>query len=345
MIPILGDGMRYTTLGRSGLHVSPACLGTMNFGTDRQAPTPEPEARRIVGAFLDAGHNFIDTADVYRGGTSEEIVGRAIAHRRAEVVLATKAAAPQGTGPNHRGLSRAHLTRALEASLRRLGTDHVDLYQCHLPDPGTPAEETMTTLDHFVRSGKVRYLGCSNYTAAGIVEAQWAAERTGSTPFVSLQANYSLIMRAIEPEIMPTCEHHGLGVLAYSPLGSGLLAGRYERGATPADGSRLAQWAAMPSPTARAFVDGLLADHHFDIADEVAAVAADLETTAPTVALAWLTSRSGLTSVILGPRTADQLTANLAGLAFTLPEPVLARLNAMSQRTAPPAVTGQHHAA
>ncbi|GIE92068.1 aldo/keto reductase [Actinoplanes regularis] len=337
--------MQYPTLGRSGLRVSRACLGTMNFGTDPQAPTPEPEARRIVDAFLDAGHNLIDTADTYRGGTSEEVLGRAIAHRRAEVVLATKGAAPQGGGPNSRGLSRLHLTRALEASLRRLGTDYLDLYQCHLPDPDTPAEETMAVLDDFVRSGKVRYLGCSNFTAAGIVTAQWAAQRTGGTPLISLQANYSLIMRAIEAEIVPTCRQNGLGILAYSPLGSGLLAGRYQRGAAPAEGSRLAQWAAMPSPMARSFVNGLLAERHFDIADEVAAVAAELGTTAPAVALAWLSGRPEITSVIVGPRSADQLTAALAGLAGSLPESVAARLNVVSQGTVAPAVNGQHRAA
>ncbi|MFC4584466.1 aldo/keto reductase [Sphaerisporangium corydalis] len=337
--------MDYTTLGRSGLRVSRVCLGTMNFGSDPQAPTPEPEARRIIDAFLDAGHNFIDTADTYRGGTSEEVVGRAIAHRRAEVVLATKGAAPQGDGPNNRGLSRAHLTRALEDSLRRLGTDYIDLYQCHVPDPDTPAEETMAALDDFVRSGKVRYLGCSNFTAAGIITAQWAAQRTSGTPFISLQANYSLIMRAIEAEIIPACRQYGLGILAYSPLGSGLLAGRYQRGTAPTEGSRLAQWAAMPSPMARAFVSGLLAEQHFDIADEVAAVAAELKTTAPTVALAWLSDQPAITSVIVGPRSTEQLAANLASLAFNLPEPVSARLNATSRCTVTPPVNGQHNAA
>ncbi|MBM0278296.1 aldo/keto reductase [Micromonospora tarensis] len=336
--------MQHRALGRSGLRVSRVCLGTMNFGTDPQAPTPEPEAHRIIDTFLDAGHNLIDTADTYRGGTSEEVIGRAIARRRADVVLATKGAAPQGAGANHRGLSRAHLTRALEASLRRLRTDYIDLYQCHVPDPDTPIDETMAALDDFVRAGKVRYIGCSNFTAAGIISAQWAAQRAHGTPFVSLQANYSLIARAIEAEIVPTCQEHGLGILAYSPLGSGLLAGRYQRGTRPADGSRLAQWAAMPSPMARAFVTGLLAERHFDIADEVTNVAAELRTTAPTVALAWLRSRPEITSVILGPRSSDQLTANLAGLAFDLPETISTRLNAASQCTVSPAANGQHHA-
>jgi aryl-alcohol dehydrogenase-like predicted oxidoreductase len=337
--------MHYPTLGRSGLRVSQACLGTMNFGTDPQAPAQESEARRIIDAFLDAGHTFIDTADTYRGGTSEEIVGRAIAHRRAEVVLATKGAAPQGAGPNDRGLSRAHLTRALEASLRRLGADYIDLYQCHVPDPDTPIDETMAALDDFVRSGKVRYIGCSNFTAAGIINAQWAAQRNGGTPFISLQANYSLITRAIEAEIMPTCQQRGLGVLAYSPLGSGLLAGRYRRGTAPDPGSRLAQWAAMPSPMARAFVTGLLAEQHFDIADEVTAIAAELQTTTTAVALAWLGSRPEITSVILGPRSAEQLTANLAGLAFDLSQAISTRLEEATRFTVAPPINGQHNAA
>ncbi|MEU7589864.1 aldo/keto reductase [Micromonospora sp. NPDC049230] len=172
-----------------------------------------------------------------------------------------------------------------------------------------------------------------------------AAQRVGGTPFISLQANYSLITRAIEAEIVPTCQHHGLGILAYSPLGSGLLAGRYRRGTAPATGSRLAEWAAMPSPMARAFVTGLLAERHFDIVDDVTTAAAELGTTPPTVALAWLGSRPEITSVVLGPRSADHLSANLAGLAFELPEGVSTRLDAASRCTITPPVSGQHHTA
>ncbi|MFI1990253.1 aldo/keto reductase [Actinoplanes sp. NPDC020271] len=337
--------MLYRTLGRSGLRVSRAALGTMNFGLDPQAPTPEAEARRIVGAFLDAGLNLIDTADVYRGGTSEEIVGRAIAHRRDEVVLATKAGGPRGTGPNDRGLSRAHLTRALDASLRRLGTDYIDLYQCHMPDPDTPADETMAVLDEFVRSGKVRYAGCSNYTAAGIVAAQWAAERHGGSAFVSLQANYSLIARSIEAEILPVCRSHGIGVLAYSPLGSGVLAGRYRRGDAPEAGSRLAEWAAMPSAMVRAWVDGLLTDRHFDVADEVTAAARTLGTSSAAIALAWIAGRDDIAAVVLGPRSTGHLAAALDGLDQRLPAEIRARLDDVSAGTVLPAVTGQPRAA
>ena len=218
----------YPTLGYSGLKVSEACLGAMNFGTNFwSSGCGEDEARRIVDAFLNDGGNFIDTADQYGDGESEEFVGRAIRGKRDSCVVATKAFRPRGPSPNEQGLSRVHLVRALDASLRRLQTDYIDLYQCHHPDRVTPIEETMATLDSFVRSGKVRYLGCSNFSAAQIVEAQWAAERVGGTRFISLQPSYSLLSRKIEEEILPVCARHGLGVMAYSPLAGGVLAGKY----------------------------------------------------------------------------------------------------------------------
>jgi aryl-alcohol dehydrogenase-like predicted oxidoreductase len=219
--------MEYVNLGRSGLKVSRACLGAMNFGTDPDARCGESDARRIIDAFLDAGGNFIDTADIYGAGQSEEVVGRAIAAKRDSVVLATKGANPLDVRPNGRGLSRLHLTHALDAGLRRLGTDYIDLYQCHNWYPDTPIEETMSTLDGFVRAGKVRYIGCSNYAVAAIIESQWASQRLMTTPFISLQAHYSLLAREIEAEITPACERYGLGLLTYAPLASGVLAGRY----------------------------------------------------------------------------------------------------------------------
>jgi aryl-alcohol dehydrogenase-like predicted oxidoreductase len=191
--------MGFVTLGRSGLKVGRICLGAMNFGT-ADAPCEEAEARRIIDAFVDAGNNFIDTANVYTAGQSEEVVGRAVKAKRDRVVIATKGRGPIGEGPNDSGLSRGYLVRALEASLRRLGSDYVDLYQCHFPDPDTPIEETMETLDSFVKQGKVRYVGCSNFTGSQIVEAQWAAERIRGVPLVSLQARYSLIAREIESD-------------------------------------------------------------------------------------------------------------------------------------------------
>ncbi|ONH52508.1 aldo/keto reductase [Frankia sp. CcI49] len=324
--------MEYALLGRSGLKVSRLALGTMNFGAGPGAPCDEPEARRIIDAFLDRGGNVIDTADIYTGGRSEEVVGRAIAARRDSVVLATKGAGPLGPGPNDRGLSRRHLSRALDASLRRLGTDHVDLYQCHNWDPDVPVEETMTTLDGFVRQGKVRYIGCSNYTASQIIESQWASQRLGTTPFVSLQPHYSLLAREIEAEILPACARHGLGAIAYGPLAGGVLAGRYRRGAQPAPGSRLHQWLAF-NPTAARWAATLLRDRSFDIADGVTEVADHLATTPSAVAITWALRRPGITSVILGPRTIDQLTDNLASLDLDLPTDLAARLDDLS---APP---------
>lgn len=318
----------YRTLGRSGLKVSPISLGAMNFGDSAWfASCDAAQARRIIDRFLDAGHNTIDTADAYTGGESEQVIGRALRGRRDQVAVSTKAFLPQGDGPNQRGLSRAHLTRALEASLRRLETDYLDLYYCHQWDAGTPIEETMATLDGFVRSGKVRYVGCSNFTAAQIVESQWAAQRVGGTPFTALQAQYSLVARAIEAEILPTCERHGLGVTAWSPLGSGVLTGRY-RDTSPAADSRLGRLLASAAPTAQRWAGDLLTDRNLGIAGEVARIASDLGTTSVAVALAWARSRPDISSILIGPRTLEQLEDNLT--AIELPVDITERLEALS---------------
>lgn len=317
--------MSFLTLGRSGLHVSRACLGTMTFGNTEWG-TDEAAAGRIVGAFLDAGHNFIDTADVYNAGRSEEIVGRAIAHRRQEVVLATKGYNAMGPGPNDRGSSRAHLTRALEASLRRLGTDYIDLYQLHNWDHDTPIEESVATLGDFVRSGKVRYAGCSNFYASQLVEAQWAAERLGAAPLVSLQPQYSLIWRDIELDILPTATRHGMGIIVWSPLGGGMLTGKYVKGGDlPPDG-RLSQGSGMEAEGMRMLT---LTDRNFEIVAEVEQVATELDTTPTAVSLAWL--RPGVTSVIIGPRTEEQLALNLAGFDLDLPPESAKRLTKVSR--------------
>jgi aryl-alcohol dehydrogenase-like predicted oxidoreductase len=324
--------MEYMPLGRSGLKISPVCLGTMNFGTSAGiASCDEREAGRIIGSFLDAGCNIIDTADGYASGQSEEIVGRAIRARREAVVLATKAFLPQGPGPNDQGLARIHLTRALEASLRRLGTDHVDLYQCHQWDDTTPIEETMAALDGFVRAGKVRYLGCSNFTAAQVVESHWAAQRLGGTPFISLQSQYSLLERSIEGEILRACQRHGLGVLAWSPLGGGVLADRYQRGVTPGRDTRAGRLEASAMPAARAWGSSMLTERNLTIAGAVAKIAAESGATPASVALAWVAQQPGITSVIIGPRTAGQLQDSLAGFAVRLPSSLVTRLGEVSQ--------------
>ncbi len=331
--------MEYTTLGRSGLKVSRAALGAMNFGTEHvMTVTPEQDAARIVGEFLDAGHNLVDTADMYSAGQSEEVVGRAIGSRRDEVVLATKAAAPMGTGPNDRGLSRKHLTSALEASLRRLGTDYVDLYQCHHWDDDTPVEETMDTLDGFVRSGKVRYIGASNYTAAQIVEAQLTARSRGGAEFVSLQAQYSLVARQVEEEVVPTAQRFGMGTLVWSPLGGGLLTGRYRRGQEPEDGSRLERMKNSGIPGGEQIVSGLLNTRNLDIVDAVSEIASGLGRTPASVALAWVAQRPGVAAVLVGPRTLQQVRDNLAAIADPLPTEAITRLDEVSAAPATGAI-------
>ncbi len=314
--------MEYTTLGRSGLHVSRPCLGAMMFGHGQAAPTNEQESRRIIDAFLDGGGNFIDTANVYVGGESEEVVGRAIKARRDEVVLATKGFGATGQGPNDTGLGRKYLTRALDASLRRLETDYVDLYQCHRFDPDTPVEETMATLHSFVEAGKVRYLGCSNWTGSQIVEAQTVAARYGWSPFVSLQPRYSLTSRRIEEDVLPACERHGLGTMIYSPLGGGVLTGKYRRGEAPPEGSRAARGG---------FWRNMLDEQSLEIAEAVAKVAAEIGSTPTAVAIAWVRSRRGVTSVIMGPRTFDQYEQNMEGFDLQLDPALIKRLSDASR--------------
>jgi aryl-alcohol dehydrogenase-like predicted oxidoreductase len=314
--------MEYTTLGHSGLHVSRPCLGAMMFGHGQGAPTNEQESRRIIDAFLDAGGNFIDTANVYVGGESEEVVGRAIKARRDEVVLATKGFGATGQGPNDTGLGRKYLTRALDASLRRLDAEYIDLYQCHRFDPDTPVEETMATLHGFVVAGKVRYLGCSNWTGSQIVEAQTVAARHGWNPFVSLQPRYSLTSRRIEEDVLPACERHGLGTMIYSPLGGGVLTGKYRRGEAPPDGSRAARGG---------FWRNMLDEQSLDTADAVAKVAAEIGTTPTAVAIAWVLSRRGVTSVIMGPRTFDQYEQNMEGFDLQLDPALIKRLSDASR--------------
>jgi aryl-alcohol dehydrogenase-like predicted oxidoreductase len=314
--------MEYTTLGASGLQVSRPCLGAMMFGHAPDAPTSEPDSRRIIDAYLETGGNFIDTANIYNGGESEEVVGRAIKARRDDVVLATKGYGPIGTGPNTMGLSRKYLTRALEASLRRLGTDYIDLYQCHRPDFGTPVSETMATLHGFVQSGKVRYLGCSNWSGSQIVEARWAARDLGATPFISLQPRYSLNARRIEDDILPACQRQGLGTMIYSPLGGGVLTGKYKPSQPPPEGSRAARGG---------FWTRMLDDQSLELAVEVGKVAAEIGATPAAVALAWVLSRRGVTTVIIGPRTFEQYEQNMAGFDLALDAALIKRLSDASR--------------
>lgn len=325
--------MKLRKLGSTGLWASDICLGAMNFG---RAPHGADEAtsRRVIDAFLEEGGNFIDTADAYSGGLSEEIVGRALKGRRDRVLLATKGFYPVtanfGDPPAHAnafGATRRHLAEALDASLRRLGTDFIDLYQVHCWDPHAPLEETLSALDDFVRQGKIRHAGLSNYAAWQVVEAHHVAERNGWHPYVTAQVQYSLICRDIEEELVPACLRHGLGILPWSPLGGGVLTAKYVGDRAEA-GSR---FAGEPANARQAeWRTHFRTERTEAIARAVAEAARELQSTPTAVSLAWLLGRPGVSSVIIGPRTLEHLAPNLAASSLVLPAEIAARLDEVS---------------
>jgi aryl-alcohol dehydrogenase-like predicted oxidoreductase len=311
--------MEHRTLGPSGLKLSRLSLGAMTFGDAegfmKGVTSSEDEARRVLDRALDAGIDTIDTANVYAEGRSEELLGRWLKGKREKVVLATKCRFPTGgdvaaAGPHEYGLSRKAILRACEDSLRRLGTDYVDLYQVHMQDRAVPIEETLSALTDLVRQGKVRYLGCSNYTGYRLVESLWAAERRGLEPFVSIQLQWSLAVRDAERELVPACRAFGLGTLVWSPLARGLLSGKYQRDQKPPAGSRLATW----QDTYKAFDNARC----WAVLDAVSAVAKRRETTPAAVSIAWLLSRPEVTTVLVGARDVRQLEDNLRSLEVKL---------------------------
>jgi aryl-alcohol dehydrogenase-like predicted oxidoreductase len=309
-------------LGRTGLKVSNLCLGAMTFGNE-QWGCDEVTSRRIVDRFLDAGGNFIDTADVYASGVSEEITGRAIQGKRSQVVLATKVAGPTGAGPNDLGLSRKHILDAVEASLRRLGTDYVDLYQVHAYDPTTPLDETLRALDDCVRAGKVRYIGCSNYSAWQLARSLGLARELGTARFDCIQPQYSLVCRYIEREHLPLCAEEGIGVIPWSPLAGGLLTGKVRRGGEAPTGSR----AAVDALNRERF----RSERNLQIAETVAQVAAAIGRTPSQVALAWVASQPQVTAPIFGARTLEQLEDNLGAADLVLDDEAGKRLEEASK--------------
>ncbi len=311
--------MQTRRLGNSGLHVSEFALGAMTFGMPGWG-CDEPTSVQLVDRFLDAGGNLIDTASGY--GQSEEILGRALHGRRDKVVLATKFGMPVGPSPHDRGSSRVHIVRAVEQSLRRLQTDHIDLYQLHVDDLATPLEETMTALDDLVRAGKVRYLGASNMLAYRLMAALAIADRGGLTRFVSFQGQYNLIVRTLEREHFPLFADEGLGFISWSPLAAGMLTGKITPDSKP-DDTRLGQ-------RETAFETMFVHERGFAIAAAVKAAADALGSSCAQVALAWQRTRP-VTSVIIGARTLAQLDDNLAALALTIPADVLAALEEASQ--------------
>jgi aryl-alcohol dehydrogenase-like predicted oxidoreductase len=319
--------MEYRQLGASGLRVSVFGLGTMTFGgRDRFASvgsTGVDAAKRQVDRCLEAGINLIDTADVYSQGLAEEILGEALKGRRDRVVLATKARMPMGDGPNDAGLSRHHLIASCEASLRRLGVDHIDLYQVHEWDGVTPQEETLHALDHLVESGKVRYIGCSNYAGWQMTKALGVSDRRGYQRYVSQQIYYSLQARDAEYELIPAAIDQGVGILVWSPLAGGLLSGKYRRDQPGPEGSRqLTDWNEPPVRDP---------DQLYDIVDALVEIAERHEVSPAQVALAWVAGRPGVTSALIGARTDEQLADNLGAAELRLDDAERARLDDLSR--------------
>lgn len=319
--------MRYKTLGGTGLLVSEICLGAMTFGgrgSFASIGSPDQSiADRIVARSLDAGVNFIDTADVYSEGASEEITGRAIVNsgrKRSDVVLATKVFGQVGPGPNDRGASRGHIMDGVKASLKRLGTDYIDLYQIHGLDPVTPIEETVGALDDLVRQGHVRYVGVSNWSAWTIMKALGIAERHGWTRLSTLQAYYTIAGRDLEREIVPLLTAEKVGLMVWSPLAGGLLSGKYNRDGSGPEGARRVSFDFPPVNKERAF----------DCVDAMRVIADARGASVARVALAWVLQRPFVMSVIIGARTIEQLDDNLAATGITLGAEELQRLDRVS---------------
>ncbi len=322
--------MELRQLGRCGLRVSALSLGAMTFGESRTfmkgVTSSEDEARRVFDRAVEAGMNLVDTADVYSEGQSEVLTGKWIRGKRDRVLLATKCRFPVGPGPHgphDQGLSRKHVLQACEASLRRLGTDVIDLYQVHMQDGAVPIEETLRTLDDLVTQGKVRYAGCSNYTGYRLVESLWAADALRVRRYESVQLQWSLAVRDAERELIPACRAFGLGVLVWSPLARGFLTGKYRRGEPPPAGTRLESW----QDSWRAYDD----DRTWNLLSVVGRVAERHRTTHAAVALAWLLVRPEVSTIIVGARTPDQLEQNLKALDVRLEPSDLKELDEASR--------------
>jgi len=324
--------MEFRRLGRSGLKIPALSFGTGTFGGKGEffqawGSTDVQEAIRLIDICLEAGLNLFDTADVYSSGAAEEILGKAIVGRRHQVLISTKAAFPTGDGPNDRGNSRYHLITACEASLRRLGTDFIDLYQMHGFDALSPAEETLSALDHLVSSGKVRYVGCSNFSGWHLMKSLATSERYGWPRYVAHQAYYSLIGRDYEWELMPLALEEGVGTLVWSPLGWGRLTGKIRRGQPLPQTTRLTKTAEQGPPVSD--------EHVFKIVDALDEVARETGRSVPQIALNWLLQRPTVASVIIGARNEEQLRQNLGAVGWNLTREQVAKLSAASDVTPP----------
>ncbi len=321
--------MEYRKLGKSGIKVSGIGLGSVDFG--RRAG--EQESISIINHALDLGINLIDTADVYGDGRSEEFVGKAVKGRRSEVIIATKFGMPTSEHPNGYGGSRYHLMEAIDASLKRLGTDYIDLYYIHWPDPTTPIEETLRALDDLARTGKVRYIGCSNFAAWQLCEALWTSRVNNLESFVVVQTRYNLIDRRIEPELAPCCQTYGISVIPWGPLAEGFLTGRYQRGKPVPAGTRLGfprpapRLAASPFYAGRPGQTSVLTDTNFDKLEKLQRFSVEHGHTVRELAIAWLLSHSWLSSVIAGATNPEQLSANVAAAGWRLTAQEMAELD------------------
>lgn len=308
--------MQYRTLGKTGIKVSPYCLGAMMFGA---AGNPDhDEGIRIIHKALDAGINFIDTADAYSRGESEEIVGKALKGRRDNVVLATKAHLPMGDDPNQQGNSRRWLMRAVEDSLRRLQTDHIDLFQIHRPAPDTDIEETLSALTDLMRAGKVRAIGSSTFPVSEIIEAQWIAERRGLARFRTEQPPYSILNRSIEREVLPACERYGMGAMVWSPLAMGMLTGRYRKGEPQPDSGR-----------ARRFPKQMSDERRLDAVEQLIPLAQEAGLPLAHMALGFVMAHPGVTSAIIGPRKMEHFDDLLAASEVRLTDEILDQIDAI----------------
>ncbi len=318
--------MNYRFLGKTGLKVSELCLGAMTFGREAD----EALSHRMLNRFVEAGGNFIDTADVYTRGVSESILGSWLKSQpRDQLVIATKVRFGMGDGPNEVGLSRKHIVSGVEASLRRLGTDHIDLYQVHMWDSATPLEETLGTLDGLVKRGKVRYIGASNHTGWQLQKAIDVSRRNGWEPFACLQPLYNLLDRSTEWELIPVCQNEGLGVIPWSPLRGGWLSGKFRRGMTaPPDDTRVKQAEEMGWSESWSAYN---TEHTWSVLDELFAVAVESSKSPAQVALNWLLLRPGVTAPIIGARNMEQLENNLGASGWALSDEQMARLNKASE--------------
>ena len=313
--------MEFRNLGRSGLQVSVVGLGCNNFGMRIDMD----RTQAVVDKAIDLGVNLFDTADVYGGaGKSEEFLGKALGSRRNDIVLATKFGMKMGEGPYGSGASRKYIVAECEASLRRLGTDYIDLYQIHAPDAKTPIDETMRALDDLVRAGKVRYIGHSNFSGWQTVEAHYLAEKHGLTPFISAQNEYSLVARDIEKELAPACLKYGVGMLPYFPLASGLLTGKYKAGEEPAEGTRMAAWKGPMSART-------LSERNFAILAKLEAFVGPRGRTVLDGAMSWLACKPFVGSVIAGATSPDQVAQNVAAGEWKLSAEEMAEVDALAK--------------